>query len=103
MVAPGTVIQCCLYRMDVKRSSSNVSRKIVQIQQEEIYEDIDKVKEKKVRKISSGQYQTDLQTLTADDETTRIMGCATMWHENTEEMTEMIKSIFRMDEDYSAR
>jgi hypothetical protein len=26
-----------------------------------------------------------------------------MWHENGEEMAEMLKSIFRMDEDYSAR
>ena len=37
------------------------------------------------------------------DEVTRIMGCATMWHENSDEMIEMIKSIFRIDEDYSAR
>ena len=38
-----------------------------------------------------------------EDERTRIMGCATMWHESSEEMIEMIKSIFRIDEDYSAR
>ena len=38
-----------------------------------------------------------------EDEITRVIGCATMWHENSEEMTEMIKSIFRVDEDYSAR
>ena len=31
------------------------------------------------------------------------MGCATMWHENTEEIEEMLKSIFRIDDDYSAR
>ena len=31
------------------------------------------------------------------------MGCATMWHESPEEMCEMLKSIFRIDEDYSAR
>ena len=31
------------------------------------------------------------------------MGCATMWHESTEEICEMLKSIFRIDEDYSAR
>ena len=37
------------------------------------------------------------------DTTTRIYGCATMWHENTQEMTEMFKSIFRIDEDYCAR
>ena len=38
-----------------------------------------------------------------EDERTRIMGCAAMWHESSEEMAEMIKSLFRIDEDYSAR
>ena len=38
-----------------------------------------------------------------EDERTRIMGCATMWHESPDEMVEMINSIFRIDEDYSAR
>ena len=42
-------------------------------------------------------------TFGISDETTRIMGCATMWHESSEEMIEMIKSLFRIDEDYSAR
>ena len=36
-------------------------------------------------------------------EVARVMGCATMWHENKTEMTEMVKSLFRIDEDYSAR
>jgi chitin synthase len=45
----------------------------------------------------------DGETLKPEDDVTRIMGCATMWHENSEEMVVMIKSIFRMDEDYSAR
>ena len=39
----------------------------------------------------------------AEDEVTRVMGCATMWHESSEEICEMLKSIFRIDEDYSAR
>jgi hypothetical protein len=39
----------------------------------------------------------------SEHEITRVMGCATMWHESSTEMSEMIKSIFRMDEDYSAR
>ena len=55
------------------------------------------------RKISSGQYHSDKQTLTREDKVTRIKGCATMWHESTEEICEMLKSIFRMDEDYCAR
>merc|ERR1719402_1883447 len=41
--------------------------------------------------------------VTKEDTMTRVYGCATMWHENTEEITEMLKSIFRIDEDYSAR
>ncbi len=39
----------------------------------------------------------------ASDKITKIYGCATMWHENKEEMIEMLKSIFRIDMDYSAR
>ena len=34
---------------------------------------------------------------------TRVFGCATMWHEEKGEIIEMLKSIFRVDEDYSAR
>lgn len=34
---------------------------------------------------------------------TRIFVCATMWHETRDEMMEFLKSIFRMDEDQSAR
>ena len=43
------------------------------------------------------------QTFNCEDEITRIKGCATMWHENSDEICEMLKSIFRMDEDYCAR
>ena len=39
----------------------------------------------------------------ASDKITKIYGCATMWHETKEEMMEMLKSIFRIDKDYSAR
>lgn len=37
------------------------------------------------------------------DSVTRIYICATMWHETKDEMIEFFKSIFRMDEDQSAR
>lgn len=89
----------------MKRVESGVSR--VGDAEESIYEELQNAntpkKLSKKRKISSGLYQAEAQTLKPDDSLTRIKGCATMWHENTEEMIEMIKSIFRMDEDYSAR
>ncbi|XP_042909493.1 chitin synthase chs-2 [Parasteatoda tepidariorum] len=37
------------------------------------------------------------------DHITRIYACATMWHETTEEMLQMLKSVLRMDEDQCAR
>ena len=37
------------------------------------------------------------------DSITRIYACATRWHETKSEMMEMMKSLFRMDEDQSAR
>jgi len=45
---------------------------------------------------------TTTKTKTSDS-ITRIYACATMWHETKSEMMEMMKSLFRMDEDQSAR
>ncbi|KAI6196724.1 Chitin synthase [Aphelenchoides besseyi] len=39
----------------------------------------------------------------AADEITKIYACATLWHESALEMTCLLKSIFRMDEDQCAR
>ncbi|XP_015436529.1 PREDICTED: uncharacterized protein LOC107191901 [Dufourea novaeangliae] len=39
----------------------------------------------------------------SSDHVTRIYACATMWHENKEEMIEFLKSILRLDEDQCAR
>ena len=58
----------------------------------------------KRRKISAWSAQNnDFVDLSKDDQTTRIKGCATMWHENIEEIEEMLKSIFRIDNDVHAR
>ena len=37
------------------------------------------------------------------DKTIRIKGCATMWHENSEEIKVMLKSVFKIDDDFYAR
>lgn len=37
------------------------------------------------------------------DAVTKIYACATMWHESALEMTCMLKSLFRLDEDQCAR
>ncbi|CAB0029537.1 unnamed protein product [Trichogramma brassicae] len=47
-----------------------------------------------------GTPQTHVKTT---DHVTRIYACATMWHENKEEMIEFLKSILRLDEDQCAR
>ena len=51
----------------------------------------------KVRwKMSSGiRSNEDNESKVIQDEIPLIKGCATMWHETSDEMIEMIKSIFR--------
>jgi chitin synthase len=39
----------------------------------------------------------------ATDHIRRVFACATMWHETADEMKQMLKSVFRMDFDKSAR
>lgn len=42
-------------------------------------------------------------TVQSTDYITKILACATMWHETSEEMIQMLKSVFRLDEDQCAR
>jgi chitin synthase len=37
------------------------------------------------------------------DRIRRVFVCATMWHEEKDEMKQMLKSLFRMDSDQAAR
>ena len=67
-------------------------------------EEEEQTHKKKRRKISAwSDKNQDFNEISRKDDTVRIRGCATMWHESAEEIEEMLKSIFRIDEDYSAR
>ena len=51
----------------------------------------------------SARENEDSDGIEKEDLVARIKGCATMWHETREEMREILKSLFRVDDDYHAR
>ncbi|CAH2066866.1 unnamed protein product, partial [Iphiclides podalirius] len=53
--------------------------------------------------VSRVSYDEVAKDIKPSDSVTRIYVCATMWHETKDEMIEFLKSIFRLDEDQSAR
>ncbi|KFB43652.1 AGAP001205-PA-like protein [Anopheles sinensis] len=74
--------------------------------QEDFVKKIDMVKVKdteKANEIDAKAHEGKDDTIKPYDRIPQIFICATMWHENKEELMEFLKSILRLDEDQCAR
>ena len=81
--------------MNRKRDDDN------DIRSDEVEQDNSETDYEEIKSIDSSYKEKDNKYKA--DTIPRIYACATMWHETKEEMMEMLKSIFRMDEDQCAR
>ncbi|ODM95932.1 Chitin synthase 6 [Orchesella cincta] len=71
------------------------------IRADEVEQDPTETDYEEIRSIDSSHKEKEIKYKA--DTIPRIFACATMWHETKDEMMEMLKSIFRMDEDQCAR
>ncbi|XP_052804939.1 uncharacterized protein LOC128234627 isoform X2 [Mya arenaria] len=74
----------------------------INIEGEEV-EDLNKVNDTSKSKENEESEEAEDQTNPKFQEVPMIYACATMWHENKQEMLQLLKSIFRMDKDQNLR
>ncbi|XP_003378777.1 chitin synthase domain protein [Trichinella spiralis] len=88
----------------IKIKTENIELEMEEGTASSIYETISSVYHKnKVPKLDTKDLSINDEVGYSMDSITKIYACATMWHETSQEMICMLKSIFRMDEDQCAR
>ncbi|KRZ04072.1 Chitin synthase 1 [Trichinella zimbabwensis] len=88
----------------IKIKTENIELEMEEGTASSIYETISSVYHKnKVAKLETKDLSINDEVGYSTDSITKIYACATMWHETSQEMICMLKSIFRMDEDQCAR
>ncbi|KRZ13519.1 Chitin synthase 3 [Trichinella pseudospiralis] len=88
----------------IKIKTENIELEMEEGTASSIYETISSVYHKnKMAKSETKDLSTNDEVEYSTDSITKIYACATMWHETSQEMICMLKSIFRMDEDQCAR
>ena len=91
-------------REDDGKTSTKYDKRTKHIDQMHSQEDVvDSSSRKKEHKHTFYHNNIESKYITDEDRKIRIKGCATMWHENSEEIEVCLKSIFLIDEDYCVR